>query len=104
MRISIIEVEPKEGIMLKAIELESSMEHVSPCCTKYYRKFYCQNRIAEETWYHKVDASGDITYGKQINIIDDYVVNKEFDAILEIAERLNKETIEYYKTLKFIQL
>lgn len=47
--IKVIEVEPKEGIVLKAIEVASSYEHVSPCCNRVYHRFYCQNRLIEES-------------------------------------------------------
>ena len=84
--IKIIEIEPKEGIVLKAIELQSSIEHVSPCCNRIYYRFYCQNRIAEESWYHKIDASGDIVFDKRNTILEEYIVIPEFDAILNVTE------------------
>ena len=43
--IKIIEIEPKEGIVLKAVELQSSIEHVSPCCNRIYHRFYCQKNL-----------------------------------------------------------
>ena len=71
--IKIIEVQPKEGIVLKAIEVASSHEHVSPCCNLVYRRYYCQNRLVEESWYHKTDASGNVVYNKKITILFDYI-------------------------------
>ena len=84
--IKIIEIEPKEGLVLKAIEVQSSIEHVSPCCDKVYHRFYCQNRLAEESYNHKCDASGDIVFNKEITILEEYIVIPEFDAILKVAE------------------
>ena len=84
--IKIIEVEPKEGLVLKAIEVQSSIEHVSPCCDKVCHRFYCQNRLAEESYNHKCDASGDIVFNKEITILEEYIVIPEFDAILKAAE------------------
>ena len=84
--IKIIEIEPKEGIVLKAIELQSSIEHVSPCCNRIYHRFYCQNRLAEESWYHKIDASGDTVFDKRSTILEEYIVVPEFDAILNVTE------------------
>lgn len=93
--IKIIEIEPKEGIVLKAIELQSSIEHVSPCCDRIYHRFYCQNRLAEESWYHKIDASGDIVYNKQITILEEYIVIPEFDKILETVKDINFSKLSY---------
>lgn len=93
--IKIIEVEPKKGIILKAIETQSSIEHVSPCCNRIYHRFYCQNRLAEESWYHKVDASGDIVYNKQITILEEYIVIPEFDKILEAVKDINFPKLNY---------
>ena len=84
--IRIIEIEPKEGLVLKAIEVQSSIEHVSPCCDKVYHRFYCQNRLAEESYNHKCDASGDIVFNKEITTLEEYIVIPEFDAILKVAE------------------
>ena len=84
--IRIIEIEPKEGLILKAIEVQSSIEHVSPCCDKVHHRFYCQNRLAEESYNHKCDASGDIVFNKEITILEEYIVIPELDAILNVAE------------------
>lgn len=84
--IKIIEIEPKEGLVLKAIEVHSSIEHVSPCCDKVCHRFYCQNRLVEESYNHKCDASGDIVFNKEITILEEYIVIPEFDAILKAAE------------------
>ena len=84
--IKIIEVEPKEGLVLKAIEVQSSIEHVSSCCDKVCHRFYCQNRLAEESYNYKCDASGDIVFNKEITILEEYIVIPEFDAILKAAE------------------
>ena len=93
--IKIIEVEPKKGIILKAIEVGSSFEHVSPCCVRTYHRFYCQSRLVEESWYHKVDASGDIVYNKQITILEEYIVIPEFDKILEAVKDINFSKLSY---------
>ena len=93
--IKIIEIEPKEGLVLKAIEIQSSIEHVSPCCVRIYHRFYCQNRLVEESWYHKVDASGDIVYNKQITILEEYIVIPEFDKILEAVTDINFSKLNY---------
>ena len=93
--IKIIEVEPKEGLVLKAVEVASSYEHVSPCCNRVYHRFYCQNRLAEESWYHKIDASGDIVYNKKITILDNYIVIPEFDNILKAAEDIDFSKLNY---------
>lgn len=93
--IKIIEVEPKEGLVLKAIEVEGFLEHVSGCCTKVYRRFYCQNRLAEESWYHKIDASGDVVFGKKTTILEDYIVIPEFDKVLEAVENLDFHKLNY---------
>lgn len=88
-------VEPKEGLVCKAVILESKIEHASPCCNKIYQRFYCQNRIAEESWYHKVDASGDVTFNKKVNILNDYIVIPEFDKLLEVAESIDFKVFNY---------
>lgn len=93
--IKIIEIEPKEGIVLKAIELQSSIEHVSPCCNRIYHRFYCQNRLAEESWYHKIDASGDIVFNKISTILEEYIVIPEFDAILNAVEGVEFSKLNY---------
>ena len=93
--IKIIEVEPEEGLALKAIEVVNYYEHVSPCCNKIYHRFYCQNRLAEESWYHKIDASGDVIYNKKITILEDYIVIPEFDKILEAAEDIDFFKLNY---------
>ena len=93
--IKVIEVEPKEGIVLKAIEVASSYEHVSACCNRVYHRFYCQNRLAEESWYHKIDASGDGIYNKKINILKKYIIIPEFDRILDIADDIDFSTLNY---------
>lgn len=93
--IKIIEVEPKEGIVLKAIEVASSYEHVSPCCNLVYRRYYCQNRLVGESWYHKIDASGDVAYNKKVTILHDYIVIPEFDKILKVAEDIEFSKLNY---------
>ena len=93
--IKVIEVEPKEGLVLKAVEVASSYEHVSACCNRVYHRFYCQNRLAEESWYHKIDASSDIVYNKKITILEDYIVVPEFDRILEAAEGIDFSKLNY---------
>lgn len=93
--IKVIEVKPKEGLVLKAIEVAGYCEHVSPCCNLIYRRFYCQNRLAEESWYHKVDASGDVVYNKKITILEEYIVIPEFDRILEAAESIDFSKLNY---------
>lgn len=93
--IKVIEVEPKEGLVLKAIEVASSYKHVSPCCNRVYHRFYCQNRLAEESWYHKIDASGDVVYNKKTIILDDYIVIPEFDRILEAADGIDFSKLNY---------
>ena len=93
--IKIIEVESKEGLVLKAIEVASSYKHVSSCCNKVYHRFYCQNRLVEESWYHKIDASGDVVYNKKITILENYIVIPEFDKILEAAEDIDFSKLNY---------
>ena len=93
--IKVIEVKSKEGLVLKAIEVASSYEHVSPCCNRIYHRFYCQNRLAEESWYHKIDASGDVVYNKKTTILDDYIVIPEFDNILKAAEDIDFSKLNY---------
>ena len=93
--IKIIEVEPKEGLVLKAIEVQSSIEHVSPCCDKVHHRFYCQNRLAEESYNHKCVASGDIVYNKQITILEEYIVIPEFDKILGAVKDINFSKLSY---------
>ena len=93
--IKIIEIQPKEGLVLKAIEVASSYEHVSVCCDKFYHRFYCQNRLAEESWYHKVDASGNVVYNKQFTILEEYIVIPEFDKILSAAEGIDFSKLNY---------
>ena len=93
--IKVIEIEPKEGLVLKAIEVASSYEHVSACCNRVYHRFYCQNRLAEESWYHKIDASGNVVYNKKITILKDYIVIPEFDKILEAAESIDFSKLNY---------
>lgn len=93
--IKIIEFSPREGLVLKAIEVASSYEHVSPCCNKAYHRFYCQNRLVEESWYHKVDASGDVVYNKKVTILDDYIVIPEFDRILNAARSIDLSKLNY---------
>ena len=93
--IKIIEVEPKEGLVLKAIEVASSYEHVSSCCNLVYRRYYCQNRLVGESWYHKVDASGDVVYNKKVTILYDYIVIPEFDRILKAAYGIDFSKLNY---------
>lgn len=93
--IKVIEVEPKEGLVLKAVELASSHEHVSPCCNLVYRRYYCQNRLVGESWYHKIDASGDVVYNKKVTILEDYIVVPEFDRILEAVEGIDFSKLNY---------
>ena len=93
--IKIIEVEPKEGLVLKAIEVQSSIEHVSPCCDKVCHRFYCQNRLAEESYNHKCDASGNIVFNKEITILEEYIVIPEFDKILEVAKDIKFSKLSY---------
>ena len=93
--IKIIEIEPKEGLVLKAIEVQSFIEHVSSCCDKVYHRFYCQNRLAEESYNHKCDASGDIVFNKEITILEEYIVIPEFDAILKAAEGIEFSKLSF---------
>lgn len=93
--IKIIEVEPKEGLVLKAIAVASSYKHVSPCCNLVYRRYYCQNRLVEESWYHKTDASGDVVYNKKTTILEDYIVIPEFDKILKAVEGVDFSKLNY---------
>ena len=67
--IKIIEIEPMEGLVLKAIEVESSIEHVSPCCDKIYHKFYCQNTLVQDSYTHKCDASGHVVFNTEFTIL-----------------------------------
>ena len=93
--IKIIEVEPEEGLVLKAIEVVNYYEHISPCCNKVYHRFYCQNRLVEESWYHKIDASGDVVYNKKTTILENYIVIPEFDKVLEAAEGIDLSKLNY---------
>lgn len=93
--IKVIEVEPKEGLVLKAVEVASSLEHVSPCCYLGYRRYYCQNRLVGESWYHKIDASGDVVYNKKTTILKDYIVIPEFDKILKAVEGVDFSKLNY---------
>ena len=93
--IKIIEIEPMEGLVLKAIEVESSIEHVSPCCDRIYHKFYCQNRLVEESYNHKCDASGDVVFNKESTILEEYIVIPEFDSILSIAENIDFSKLDF---------
>ena len=87
--IKIIEVEPIKGLTIKAIELKSSVERISPCCDKIYHKFYYQNKIAEETYYYKCDASVDIIYNHKFTILNDYIEIQELDTILTFIEPMS---------------
>lgn len=93
--IKIIEIEPMEGLVLKAIEVESSIEHVSPCCDRIHHKFYCQNRLVEESYNHKCDASGDVVFNKEFTILEEYIVIPEFDSILSVAEDIEFSEINF---------
>ena len=93
--IKIIEIEPMEGLVLKAIEVESSIKHVSPCCDRIYHKFYCQNRLVEESYNHKCDASGDVVFNKEFTILEEYIVIPEFDSILSVAEGIEFSEINF---------
>ena len=93
--IKIIEIEPMEGLVLKAIEVESSIEHVSSCCDRIYHKFYCQNRLVEESYNHKCDASGDVVFNKESTILEEYIVIPEFDSILSVAEGIEFSKINF---------
>ena len=93
--IKIIEIEPMEGLVLKAIEVESSIEHVSPCCDRIYHKFYCQNRLVEESYNHKCDASGDVVFNKESTILEEYIVIPEFDSILSVAENIDFSKLDF---------
>ena len=93
--IKVIEVQPKEGLVLKAIEVANSYEHVSPCCNLISRRYYCQNRLVGESWYHKVDASGDVVYNKKVTILFDYIVIPEFDRILKAVEGVDFSKLNY---------
>lgn len=89
MNIKIIEIKSKQNVLLKAIEVAHSCESVSPCCTKIYHRFYCQNRIVEESWYHKIDVSGKTIYNKKTLILKEYIVIPEFDKILEVVKDMD---------------
>ena len=93
--IKIIEIEPMEGLVLKAIEVESSIEHVSPCCDRIYHKFYCQNRLVEESYNHKCDASGDVVFNKESTILEEYIVIPEFDSVLSVAENIDFSKLDF---------
>ena len=93
--IKIIEIEPMEGLVLKAIEVESSIEHVSSCCDRIYHKFYCQNRLVEESYNHKCDASGDVVFNKESTILEEYIVIPEFDSILSVAENIDFSKLDF---------
>ncbi len=93
--IKIIEIEPMEDLVLKAIEVESSIEHVSPCCDRIYHKFYCQNRLVEESYNHKYDASGDVVFNEKMTVVEEYIVIPEFDSILSIAEGMEFSKINF---------
>ena len=93
--IKIIKVEPKEGLVLKAVEVASSYEHVSPCCNLVYRRYYCQNRLVGESWYHKIDASGDEVYNKKVTILENYIVIPEFDKVLEAVKDVDFSKLNY---------
>ena len=93
--IKIIEVKFKQDVVLKAIEVAYSCESVSPWCTKVYHRFYCQNRIAEESWYHKIDASGKAIYNKKTLILKEYITIPEFDKILEAVKDMDFSKLNY---------
>ena len=93
--IKIIEVKFKQDVVLKAIEVAYSCESVSPCCTKIYHRFYCQNKIVEESWYNKIDASGKAIYNKKTIILNDYIIIPEFDKILEAVKDMNFSKLNY---------
>ena len=93
--IKIIEIEPMEGLVLKAIEVESSIEHVSSCCDRIYHKFYCQNRLVEESYNQKCDASGDVVVNEESTIREEYIVIPEFDSILSVAEGIEFSKINF---------
>ena len=54
-----------------------------------FYKFYSQNRIAEEIYYHKCDASKNIIFNKKVTILNDYIVIPELDTILTIVEPMS---------------
>ena len=91
--IKIIEVESKKDLTIKAIVLKSSIEHISSCYDKIYHKFYYQNRITEETYYHKCDASEDIIFDHKFTILNDYIEIPELDTILTTVEPISFKDI-----------
>ena len=93
--IKIIEIKSKQDTVIKAIEVAYSCESVSPCCTKIYHRFYCQNRLVEESWYNKIDASGKALYNKKTIILKDYIVIPEFDKILEVVKNIDLSKLNY---------
>ena len=93
--IKIIEIQSKEGLVLKAIEVASSYEHVSVCCDKFYHRFYCQHRLVEESWYDKTDASGKVVYNKYFTVLKEHIALPEFDRILAAAEGIDFSKLNY---------
>lgn len=93
--IKIIEIEPREGLTLKAIEVNGHIEHMSPCCNVIYSEFYCQNRIISKCSYYKCDASGDVVFNEKMTVVEEYIVIPEFDAILSVAEGIDFSKLDF---------
>jgi len=92
--IKIVEFQPREGLKLKAVELELCVGHPSPCCTDYRRVIYCQNRLAEETWSDKTDASFSGILDHKIKVLNNYIVIPELDKILRFMQNMDISNIQ----------
>ena len=75
-------------IELAAVLLNTILTNMA-FCDKMYHKFYSQNRIAEETYYCKCDASENIIFNKKVTILNDYIVIPELDTILTTVEPMS---------------
>lgn len=93
--ITITKFQPRKGLTLTAIELTSTKENISPCCTKYTRKLYCNNRIIEEVWYHRVDASTDADYDREVKILEYSKEIPELNKILNLMYNIDMENITF---------
>lgn len=92
--IKIVEFQPREGLKLKAVELDFYRNSSSPCCTRYKRIIYCQNRLAEETWSDKTDASFSGILDHKIKVLNNYIVIPELDKILRFMQNMDISNIQ----------
>lgn len=93
-KIAIVKFKPRKGIVLNAIELTLRRNPVSCCCTEYRRVLYCKNKIVQEEWSSKCDASFNGILDRKIAILENHIVIPELDKVLELANSIDISKLE----------